>query len=332
MRASTQTQRTNLRRGALALACAVSLAALPACSLGPVDLDALMGNGTSVAEAKAAARAARSTTLTADELHTAGTLTVGLLSSESAPLLLSSADEGLDVDVAYALADELGVDCAFVSVTGLSDAYDACDVVMGVRAGDDVDTAVAGSYAEDAMALFSRASSGTKATAADLAGKTVGVQAGSVSQRALASAGTQAAEQDFTNLNEAFAALEAGTVDYVLCGAYPGGYLAAVYDGISCVGTLAQPAYLGVGVKAENNTLFSKVLEGMDVISSNGVLDVLRGRWVGGMSRLDTTSVIDGIQQADANVDEQADADAEADADAGTGTEAGTASTSTDAA
>lgn len=172
MRASTQTQRTNLCRGALALACAVSLAALPACSLGPVDLDALMGNGTSVAEAKAAARAARSTTLTADELHTAGTLTVGLLSSESAPLLLSSADEGLDVDVAYALADELGVDCAFVSVTGLSDAYDACDVVMGVRAGDDADTAVAGSYAEDAMALFSRASSGTKATAADLAGKT----------------------------------------------------------------------------------------------------------------------------------------------------------------
>ena len=93
MRASTQTQRTNLRRGALALACAASLAALPACSLGPVDLDALMGNGTSVAEAKAAARAARSTTLTADELHTAGTLTVGLLSSESAPLLLSSATE-----------------------------------------------------------------------------------------------------------------------------------------------------------------------------------------------------------------------------------------------
>lgn len=323
MRASTQTQRTNLRRRALALACAASLAALPACSLGPVDLDALMGNGTSVAEAKAAARAARSTTLTADELHTAGTLTVGLL---------SSADEGLDVDVAYALADELGVDCAFVSVTGLSDAYDACDVVMGVRAGDDADTAVAGSYAEDAMALFSRASSGTKATAADLAGKTVGVQAGSVSQRALASVGTQAAEQDFTNLNEAFAALEAGTVDYVLCGAYPGGYLAAVYDGISCVGTLSQPAYLGVGVKAENNTLFSKVLEAMDVVSSNGVLDVLRGRWVGGMSRLDTTSVIDGIQQADANVDEQADADAEADADAGAGTEAGAASTSTDAA
>ena len=133
MCASTQTQRINLRRGALALACAASLAALPACSLGPVDLDALMGNGTSVAEAKAAARAARSTTLTADELHTAGTLTVGLLSSESAPLLLSSADEGLDVDVAYALADELGVDCAFVSVTGLSDAYDACDVVMGDR-------------------------------------------------------------------------------------------------------------------------------------------------------------------------------------------------------
>ena len=55
---------------------------------------------------------------------------------------------------------------------------------------------------------------------------------------------------------------------------------------------------LGVGVKAENNTLFSKVLEGMDVISSNGVLDVLRGRWVGGMSRLDTTSVIDGPQTA----------------------------------
>lgn len=315
MSVSTQNPRTNLRRGALALLCAASLAVLPACSIGPVDLDALMGNGTSVAEAKAAARAARTTTLTAEELHTAGTLTVGLLSSETAPMLLSSSSEGLDVDVAYVLADELGVDCAFVSVTGLSDAYDTCDVVMGVKAGDDADTAVAGSYAEDAMALFSRASAGTKVTAADLAGKTVGVQTGSVSQRAFASAGTQATEQDFTNLNEAFEALDAGTVDYVLCGAYPGGYLAAVYDGISCVGTLAQPSYLGIGVKAENNTLFSKVLEAMDVVSSNGVLDVVRGRWVGGMSRLDTTSVIDGLQQVDAAT--QADGEAaEADADA----------------
>ena len=191
-----------------------------------------MGNGTSVAEAKAAARAARSTTLTGETSFTRPAPSRWACSPPSPRRCCStSADEGLDVDVAYALADELGVDCAFVSVTGLSDAYDACDVVMGVRAGDDADTAVAGSYAEDAMALFSRASSGTKATAADLAGKTVGVQAGSVSQRALASAGTQAAEQDFTNLNEAFAALEAGTVDYVLCGAYPGGYLAAVYDG-----------------------------------------------------------------------------------------------------
>lgn len=309
MSVSTQNQRTSLRRGALALLCAASLATLPACSIGPVDLDALLGNGTSVAEAKAAARAARSTTLTANELHTTGTLTVGLLSSETAPMLL----EGLDVDVAYALADELGVDCAFVSVTGLSDAYDTCDVVMGVKAGDDADTAVAGSYAEDAMALFSRASAGTKVTAADLDGKTVGVQAGSVSQRALANAGTQATEQDFTNLNEAFEALDAGTVDYVLCGAYPGGYLAAVYDGISCVGALDQPTYLGIGVKAENNTLFSKVLEAMDAVSSNGVLDVVRGRWVGGMSRLDTTSVIEGVQQADANADGDAEAaDAEA--------------------
>ena len=306
------TPRHNTRTRVAALACAASLLALPACSIGPVELDveSLLGTGTSVAEAKAAARAARTTDLTATELHTAGTLTVGLLSSETTPLLLSSSgdsSQGLDVDAAYALADELGVDCAFVSVADLADAYDTCDVVMGVQSGDNDDVAVAGSYAEDAMALFTRADAGTKATVASLAGKTVGVQAGSVSQRALGETNLEVEQQNFSNLNDAFEALAAGSVDYVLCGAYPGGYLAAVYEGVSCVGTLAQPTYIGVGVKAENSTLFAKVQDAMDEISSNGVLDVVRGRWVGKMSRLDTASPIDGVA---AKADATADADA----------------------
>ena len=320
MRSSRATTRPNTRTRAAALACAVALAALPACSIGSVELNpsALLGGGTSVAEAKAAARDARTSKLDAADLHTAGTLTVGLLSSETAPLLCSSSGnqaQGLDVDAAYALADQLGVDCAFVSVTGLSGAFDTCDVVMGVQAGDDADIAVAGSYAEDAMALFARSGSGAKVTADALAGKTVGVQAGSVSQRALADTNLQVEQQSFTNLNEAFEALDAGKVDYVLCGAYSGGYLAAVYDDVSCVGSLAQPSYIGVGVKAENSSLFSKVLDAMDEVSTNGVLDVVRGKWVGSMQRLDTTSVIDGVtSKSDAAQDDsQGDADEAAD-------------------
>ena len=314
MHSSRATTRPNTRTRVAALACAAALVTLSACTIGPVEIDpsAILGSGTSVAEARAAARDARNPKLDAGDLHTAGTLTVGLLSSETAPLLCSASGaeaQGLDVDAAYALADQLGVDCAFVSLTSLSGAFDSCDVVMGVQAGDDADVAVAGSYAEDAMALFSRSDSGAKVTADGLAGKTVAVQAGSVSQRALGDTTLQVEQQSFTNLNEAFEALDAGKVDYVLCGAYPGAYLAAVYDGISCVGSLAQPSYIGVGVRAENSSLFSKVLDAMDEVSTNGVLDVVRGKWVGKMQRLDTTSAIDGVtSKADASADGEADA------------------------
>lgn len=304
MRSSHATPRPTTRTRVAALAATAALLALPACSVGPINLDveALLGGGASVAEAQAARRQARTSSLAAGETLTQGTLTVGLLTSETAPLLLSGSDDasqGLDVDAAYALADQLGVDCTFVSVADLASAYATCDVVMGAQAGDDAGSAVAGSYAEDAMALFGRAEAGTKATASGLSGKKVGVQAGSVSQRALSQTNLQVEQQNFTNLNEAFEALDAGTIDYVLCGAYPGGYLAAVYDGISCVGTLGAPSYIGVAVKAENSALFAKVLDAMDEISSNGVIDVVRGKWVGKMSRLDASSVIDGVAEAE---------------------------------
>ena len=112
---------------------ALSLALLAGCSGVPTEVaDALGGAGealsgvgqaiggavdglldeTSVAEAREQRRADLTPALSDADLKTPGTLTVGIEAAESAPLAFSATDGslvGIDVDTAYALADELGI-------------------------------------------------------------------------------------------------------------------------------------------------------------------------------------------------------------------------------
>lgn len=303
-------------RGGAVIAAALSLSLLAGCSGVPTEvtdvldtvstavggavgslgsaLDGMLG-GTSVEEARAARREELVPAVDDSALVTPGTLTVGIKTAETAPLALTDSQgslSGIDVDTAYALADALGIArVELVSVQNASSALTGdCDVVMGVKTGESADVTVLGSYAQSALGLFSAGEvPSVPVPVASLSGATVGVQAGSVSQEAFEQLSTGATEQTFSNLNEAFDALASGTVDYVVCDAYAGAYLACTTGAGTFAGTIDEPVALGVGVSATSE-ISAEVQSAIEKIQGNGVADIAKSRWVGDFPQLTSAS------------------------------------------
>ena len=245
---------------------------------------------TSVAEAREQRRSEQAPVITNDALHQAGTLTVGIRATEQAPLAVTSSDGtqmGIDVDTAYALADQLGLtSVAFVSVSDVETALtENCDIVMGVTAEDAGAAPVVGNYVQSATGVFTRQDVTVPIDASALSDATVGVQGGSVSEGVLSGYDLGVTESTYANLNEAFDALNAGEVDYVVCDAYAGAYLATAYTGVHLAGTLDSP--MAVGVAVSSSTELQTAAQGaLDAIATNGVGDVVRSRWVGALPAL----------------------------------------------
>ena len=206
-----------------------------------------------------------------------------------APSYIENSDgtiSGLDIDLASAIAEEMGLKVYFVNVYNVGESLGVtCDIVMDVAAGEDPYATVVGPYTETGTAFFYKGEPITVGVA-DLYGKTVALQQGSVSQALLETAGLQMYQSPYTNLNDCFAALDAGVVDYVLCEAYPGAYLASTYEGMSCCGTLDVPSSVGIGVSVYNTALQSAVQTAFDKVNSNGLMGIVRRDWVGGMANL----------------------------------------------
>jgi polar amino acid transport system substrate-binding protein len=162
-----------------------------------------------------------------------------------------------------------------------------------------------GSYVESASALFHRGGA-TTLSSSDLSGKSVSLQAGSVSGRTLSNTTLVLTERTCTNLNEAFESLEAGSVDFALCDAYAGAYLASAYRDIALAGTLDAPLPAGIAV-ASNNTDFQTSIQGaLNSIQTNGVMGIIRSRWVGGMEDLTSSNQIQGVTSSSAVLDTMA--------------------------
>lgn len=237
-----------------------------------------------------------------------GVLTVGINASNAPYSWVTSSGselQGIDVDAALAMASEMGLTVKFVNVgTDYSAAAaGTCDVVMGATSAQvPTSEVLVGNYLESAPAVFGRNVSGTL-TAEQLDGATVGVQADSVSARALASSVPTAAQTTFNTLNDAFAALEAGTVQYVACDSLMGGYLATGYADISFAGALALPDMRGVAIAAGNVELQNAVVKALDAITSNGVLRSIREGWVGDLPSITTANQIGALQVAEAPVE-----------------------------
>ncbi|MGN0295760.1 substrate-binding periplasmic protein [Parafannyhessea umbonata] len=281
----------NTVAAAAALAACVALAG---CS-GP--LSAIAGPEASVGEALAAKTAALSPKV--DSTISKGVLTVGINTQDGMVPLYVGSDSGraygMDVDLASALADELGLKVRFVSVDDANPGLGTtCDVLMGAVDGQVGATTVVGDYAERASAFFHKGDTGV-AKVDDLSSKSVGVQMGSVSQTALSKTGLMMSVKTYDNLNAAFDALESGGVDYVLCDAYSGAYLSARYEEVCLAGTLDAPKAQGIAVSSQNAELADAVKAAYDAVEKNGLMGLVRRRWVAGMDPLSASSQVQDV-------------------------------------
>ncbi len=282
-----------------------------------------------VAEGMASLSVTPDAQLVSPTIREEGTLTVGIDTNAAlAPMCITGdggAITGIDVDLASTLADQLGLKVKFVSIVGTDDATaNTCDIVMDVSPDAVSDSTVVGSYSESASAFFHKGEAGTVAVA-DLEGKKVGVQSGSVSERALNKTGLDMNEQPYANLNEAFDALESGDIDYVLCDAYAGAYLAHTYSDLAFAGSLDAPATRGIAVMSSNTTLQGIIQQALETAQSNGTYESVRARWIGDFPTLTSDQQIADIPEGDDSDDESADEDADATdtADGGEATGAG---------
>lgn len=205
---------------------------------------------------------------------------------------------GLDLDVAAALAQKLGLKLKIVSVkpslaaTALADG-DA-DVVLSVPFSSESlsDVSLAGSYISDGPGFFvavdSTASPVTTMTVAKLptAASSIGAQTGSVSYWTLKRMLVPGTVKGYGSLRAALEGLSTKKVKVIAGDTVVGAYIARDFPNVRFAGQLSAAGLLGAAVKPDNSTLGDAVREALDGLAADGVLDALRQKWVGDLPKL----------------------------------------------
>jgi polar amino acid transport system substrate-binding protein len=209
---------------------------------------------------------------------------------------------GLDVDVAAALAERLGLKLEIVKMpwSDVPAAVAKGTVDVGFAAIPITDAvlanvSVAGSYATDGIGLFGLATTQTaeatstltpEEASALISGARVACQSGSAAQWYLESEYWEGFATTYDTVREAFDALAAGTVDYVACDAFVGAYLARDYQNVRFVATLGEATPLGVLVAKDSTDLENAVRDVLDGMAADGTLATIRTKWVGDLPEL----------------------------------------------
>lgn len=227
-----------------------------------------------------------------------GTLRVGV-NTKNTPLagMVSNKIVGLDVDIAAALADELGLKLEIIDVGtdpegALADKK--VDVVMGIDKSDSSTTFWTSEYyLPTAVAVFSttpNAAVPTKAAAPKIA-----AQVSSKSAWAISNEFGEEALSASDDLKGAFAALQSGQVQYAAADAVIGTYAAnsAGID-VSIVALMQQPGGYGIGVLDANTDLKTAVSEAVSKLTTNGVISIIETKWLGGPLDLANVPLTEG--------------------------------------
>ena len=255
-------------------------------------------NQPSVGDAQRASRQVPAK-VSSPTIHNTGTLRVGIITpNQQAPLCIEGTNtklSGLDIDLGSALAYDMGLKVEFTSLKTIEEATSTgCDIVLGLDEDVDGTWSVVTDYAGTCVGFFGKDVQGS--TSVDkMKSKTLGLQTGSTTQKAVDNSNLVMEEKGFSNLNEAFDALNTGSVDYVACDICPGAYLSKFYNNISFVGTLEAPEYMGIAVVNSNKAMQKAVDESMQDLTNNGVLDYIKTRWLGDVAKVSGQSKIDGI-------------------------------------
>lgn len=227
----------------------------------------------------------------------AGTIKVGVdLSTPPFGGVDSEMKAGIDVDVAAAIADRLGLRVEYVDVAP-SDAATALasgrvDAVLSVRldTADLTKVTAAGTYLSDAPGLFistdSTSSIEPSITLDTLPSEPIAAQTGSEAFWILRSELESDSVVAFGTLRAAFEALDAGEVTMLAGDAMVGAYIGRDFPTVHLAGQLADTYPLSAVVAAENTALSDAVRTALDELAADGVLDSIRRKWVGDLPEL----------------------------------------------
>jgi len=198
---------------------------------------------------------------------------------------------GLDIDVASALAEKLGLKLEIVDAKPEAGAALLRDKKADVMvAALPIDQAVAlnvgfaGSYVNDGPAVFSLTE--TTMTVGTLAGRTVAVQKDSAAFWLLADVYGEDALTILPTLKDAMAAAASSQVDFVAGDGIVGAYLLRDFPKVRFNGQLAPAGPLGVAVAKDAPVLEKAVRTALDELAGQGVLETLRRKWMGDVPRL----------------------------------------------
>lgn len=205
-------------------------------------------------------------------------------------------EAGIDVDVAAAIAERLGLKLRLVDVgdEGVAAALESgkVDIALAATPITDAvlaDVSTAGSYLVDGPAIFSVVPSGTvtpQLTPETLAGKRIAVQKDSAAFWKLESDFGEGYAQPYDTLRAAFDALVGGQADVVIGDAAVAAYIARDYTDVRFVGQFGPAQPLGVAVKKDSPELESAVREALDALAAEGVLGTIRSKWLGDLPEL----------------------------------------------
>jgi polar amino acid transport system substrate-binding protein len=197
---------------------------------------------------------------------------------------------GFDVDVASALAEQLGLKLEIVNVTPAGGAELArtgkVDVVFGgltVEQAVSLQLAYAGTYVTDSAAVF--ASDVSSLTIGDLSGRHIAVQKGSAAYWFLLDEYGEGPLLVVPTLLEAMRAVRDGKANVVAGDAIVAAYIGRNVTGLKYGGQLSPAFPVGVGVAEDKTRLEAQVRATLDKLSSQGVLETLRRKWAGDLPR-----------------------------------------------
>jgi polar amino acid transport system substrate-binding protein len=234
--------------------------------------------------------------LTTPTISQDGVLKVGV-NADKSPLagMGDNSIIGIDVDIAAAIADELGLSLSIVDVGSSPDQAlkdGTVDMVLGIDSADSYTGLwVSDSYIQTGIVLF--AQSGTSAASATLTADSnpkVAAQVSSKSAWAVSNIFGSASLTSASDLASAFSDLKNATVSYVAADAVVGDYAAHRQNmDVSIVALLDSASGYCAATLSANTTLRSAVANALATIKANGVVDVIQKKWLG--NAIDLTNV-----------------------------------------
>lgn len=242
-----------------------------------------------------AAPSLKSATVSVPTIKQAGVLKVGVNTSLS-PMAGVGNNKiiGIDVDIAGAIADELGLTLQIVdtgSTPGKSIQNGDVDIALGVDKSDvPSGTKLTDEYLQTGTCLFAKSSNSSSVPTTASSPK-IGAQTSSKSAWAVTNVYGRDSLTSNADMSAVFQSLTSGTVDYVAADAVIGKYAANRNNSdVQIIALLESASGYCCAVSETNTDLNTTVSQTLKSLKDKGVIDVIVKKWLG--STIDLSNVM----------------------------------------